>query len=206
MTSGPGQTAAAIAARRQQAKDKITRVEKAIGQLRRERGRLAVRAIAERAEVSATFLYENADARALVHQAVTDSKSRHDRRTSEKHEQIEASWRERALNAEAELTRTQNEVLSQRQRIGELMGQLRDIDQMVPCESIQHLATENTTLKRRIQQVTQEHRALQERLEGARTNLRFGDKRIADLEAQLLQAQQPNLLGETNKKAVADFG
>lgn len=66
MTSGPGQTAAAIAARRQQTQDKLTRVEKAIAQLRRERGRLAVRAIAERADVSLTFLYENPDARALV--------------------------------------------------------------------------------------------------------------------------------------------
>jgi chromosome segregation ATPase len=190
VTSGPGQTTAAIAARRQQTKDKITRVERAIGQLRRERGRLAVRAIAERADVSATFLYENPEARALVQQAVTDSKSRHDRRTSEKHEQIEASWRERALNAEAELTRTQNDVLTQRQRIGELMGQLRDIDQMVPGESVQQLTTANTTLKRRLQQVTQEHRKLQERLEGARTNLRFADKRIADLEAQILELQQ----------------
>nr|WSX47723.1 hypothetical protein OG409_01305 [Streptomyces sp. NBC_00974] len=130
------------------------------------------------------------DARALVHQAVADSKSRHDRRTGEKHEQIEAPWRERALNAEAELTRSQNEVLIQRQRIGELMGQLRDFDQMVPGEPLPQLATENTTLKRRIQQVTQEQRTLQERLEGARTNLRFGDKRIADLEVQLLELQQ----------------
>ncbi|WP_434597155.1 hypothetical protein [Streptomyces sp. A5-4] len=190
MSSGPGQTAAAIAARRQQTQDKLTRVEKAIAQLRRERGRLGVRAIADRADVSATFLYENADARALVQQAVVDSKSRHDRRTGEKHEQIEASWRERALNAEAELTRTQSEVLVQRQRIGDLMGQLRDIDQTVPGESVQHLTTENTTLKRRLQQVTQEHRKLQERLEGARTNLRFSDKRIADLEVQLLELQQ----------------
>ncbi|MGW1617310.1 DUF6262 family protein [Streptomyces sp. NPDC002285] len=195
MTSGPGQTTAAIAARRQQSKDKITRVEKAIGQLRRERGRLAVRAIADRADVSATFLYENSEARALVQQAVTDSKSRHDRRTGEKHEQIEASWRERALNAEAELTRTQGEVLIQRQRIGELMGQLRDIDQMVPGESVQQLTTANTTLKRRLQQVTQEHRKLQERLEGARTNLRFADKRIADLEAQVLELQQATPAG-----------
>lgn len=124
-----------------------------------------------------------------VHHALVDA-ARQDRRTGEKHEQIEASWRERALNAEAELTRTQNEVLVQRQRIGELMGQLRDVDGMIPGESVQHLTTENTTLKRRIQQVTQEHRKLQERLEGARTNLRFSDKRIADLEVQLLEAQQ----------------
>lgn len=41
VTSGPGQTAAAIAARRQQTQDKLTRVEKAITRLRRERGRIA---------------------------------------------------------------------------------------------------------------------------------------------------------------------
>ena len=91
------------------------------------------------------------------------------------------------MNAEAELTRTQKEVFTQRQRIGELMGQLRDFDQMVPGESVQQLTTENTTLKRRVQQVSQEHRTLQERLEGARSNLRFSDKRIADLEAQILE-------------------
>ncbi|MGC9501829.1 DUF6262 family protein [Streptomyces sp. WG7] len=132
MTSAPDQTAAATAARRRQTQDKLLRVEKAIGQLRCERSRLAVRAIAQRAGVSTTFLYENADARRLVQAAVTNSKSRHDRAAQEEHERIEASWRERALNAEEELTRAQNEILAQRQRIGELMGQLRDFEQMVP--------------------------------------------------------------------------
>ncbi|MCH0560122.1 DUF6262 family protein [Streptomyces sp. MUM 16J] len=187
MSSGPESTRAAIAARRQQTQDKLAQVEKAIGQLRRERGRLAVRTIAERAGVSATFLYENADARALVKSAVADSHSRHDRLGQEQHDRIEASWRERALNAEAELTSTQKEVFAQRQRIGELMGQVRDFDQMVPGESVQQLTTENTTLKHRVHQLTLEHRRLQERLEGARSNLRFADKRIADLEAQLLE-------------------
>ncbi|WP_031487811.1 DUF6262 family protein [Streptomyces bicolor] len=190
MTSAPDQTAAATAARRQ-TQDKLVRVEKAIGQLRRARGRLAVRAIAQRAGVSATFLYENTDARSLVQAAVTDSKSRHDRVAQDEHERIEASWRERALNAEEELTRTQKEIVAQRQRIGELMGQLRDFEQMVPGESVQQLATENTTLKRRVHQLAQEHRALQERLEGARSNLRFADKRIADLEAQIVERDQP---------------
>ncbi|MCA1221933.1 DUF6262 family protein [Streptomyces sp. 8L] len=187
MTSAPNQTAAATAARRRQTQDKLVRVEKAIGQLRRERGRLAVRAIAQRAGVSATFLYENADARSLVQAAVTDSKSRHDQVTQDEHERIEASWRERALNAEEQLALSHNEILAQRQRIGELMGQLRDFEQMVPGESVQRITTENTTLKRRVHQLTQEHRALQERLEGARSNLRFADRRIADLEAQLLE-------------------
>ncbi|MEU9631572.1 DUF6262 family protein [Streptomyces luteogriseus] len=191
MTSGPGATEAAIAARREQTKIKLDQVQKAIGQLQRERGRLTVRAIAERAGVSATFLYENRDARTLVQQAVATSKRQRDQTATEAHEQIEASWRERALNAEAELTRTQKEVFAQRQRIGELMGQLGDFDQMVPGESVQALTTENTTLKRRVHQLTQEHRKLQERLEGARTNLRFADKRIADLEAQILEQDQP---------------
>ncbi|WP_326616076.1 DUF6262 family protein [Streptomyces decoyicus] len=192
MSSGPQSTSAAIDARRKQTQDKLTQVEKAIGQLRRERGRLTVRAIAERAGVSATFLYENTSARGLVKSAVEKSRSQHDRLGQDQHDRIEASWRERALNAEAELKRTQKEVFAQRQRIGELMGQLRDFNQMVPGESVQQLATENTTLKHRVHQLTQEHRKLQERLEGARSNLRFADKRIAALEAQLLESQGPD--------------
>ncbi|MCX4735073.1 DUF6262 family protein [Streptomyces sp. NBC_01221] len=183
----PANTAAAIAARRTQTKDKLDRVATAVGQLRRDRGRVTVRAIAQRADVSATFLYENADARALVQNAVSDSRTRRDAAGQAEHDRIEATWRERALNAEAELTRTQREVLVQRQRIGDLMGQIRDFDQMVPGESVQHLVSENTTLKYRVHQLTQEHRKLQERLEGARSNLRFSDRRIAALEAQLLE-------------------
>ncbi|GAA3819083.1 hypothetical protein GCM10022403_060620 [Streptomyces coacervatus] len=190
MSSGPTSTAAAIAARREQTRHKLTQVETAIGQLRRERGRLTVRAIAERAGVSATFCYENAEARSVIQNATAASRTRHNRQAQEEHERIEASWRERALNAETELTRAQKEIFADRQQIGELMGRLRDFDQMVPGESVQQLVTENTSLKRRLQQVTQEHRSLQERLEGARSNLRFADKRIADLEAQLLERDQ----------------
>ncbi|MEW2522321.1 DUF6262 family protein [Actinacidiphila alni] len=190
MSSGPASTEAAIAARRRQAEHKAAAVERAIGQLRRERGRLTVQAIAGRAGVSTTFCYENPAARALIKNAVADSRSRHDRRGQAEHERIEASWRERALNAEAELARSQKEIRTQRQRIGELMGQIRDFDQMVPGESVQALTTENTTLKRRVQQLADEHRTLRERLEGARSNLRFADRRIADLEAQVLERPQ----------------
>jgi hypothetical protein len=180
-------TAAAIAARQEQTRQKIAQVETAITQLRRERGRLTVRAIAARAGVSATFLYENSQARTRVQAAIADSRSRHDQSAVETHERIEATWRERALNAEAELTRAQKEIFAQRQRIGELMGRLRDLDQTVPGESVQALVSENTSLKHRVQQLTREQRLLQERLEGSRSNLRFADKRIADLEAQLLE-------------------
>ncbi|MEV0536206.1 DUF6262 family protein [Kitasatospora sp. NPDC050463] len=187
----PESTAAAIAARRRQTEQKLEQIKTAIGQLRRERSRLTVRAIAQRADVSVTFLYENTDARALVQHGVTDSRARQDRQAQQQHDHVEATWRERALNAEAELTRVQKEVLAQRQQIGELMGQLRDFDQMVPGEAVQALVTENTTLKHRVHQLTQEHRTLQERLQGARSNLRFADKRVADLEAQILDTKVP---------------
>ncbi|CAN3982971.1 DUF6262 family protein [Kitasatospora purpeofusca] len=185
----PESTTAAIAARRRQTQDKLAQVATAIGQLRRERGTVTVKAIARRAAVSTTFLYENAAARAMVKDAVTASRNRQDRAGQAEHDHIEAAWRERALNAEAELTRTQSEVTVLRQRIGELMGHIRDFDQVVPGESVQALVTENTTLKHRVDQLAREHRTLQERLDGARSNLRFADKRIAALEVDLLEAR-----------------
>ncbi|MEJ8640074.1 DUF6262 family protein [Streptomyces sp. MS2.AVA.5] len=193
----PNATEAAVAARRRQTQGKLEQVETAIRQLHRERARLTVRAIAERAGVSVTFCYENTDARTLLKNAVLSGRSRHDREGQAEHERIEASWRERALNAEEELSRTQQEVLAQRQQIGELLGQIRDFDQMVPGESVQQLVTENSTLKHRVHQLTQEHRKLQERLEGARSNLRFADRRIAELEALFLESNPGATLERT---------
>ncbi|MEV5194735.1 hypothetical protein AB0K86_19790 [Streptomyces clavifer] len=131
-----------------------------MGQLRRERGRFSVNVIAQQAGVSATFLYENSDARALVKNAVFDSRSRHDLENRQEHDRIEATWRERALNAEEDLGRTQEEIPTQRQLIGELTGQIRDFDQMVPGDSVEALISENTTLKHRVHVITQEHQKL----------------------------------------------
>lgn len=191
MTAASTSTKAAIAARRLQTQAKLAQLDKAVGQLRRERGRLTVRGIAERAGVSATFCYENQEARALVQEAIADACRRRDGDNHQEHDRIEASWRERALNAEDALTRTQQAVFAQRQQIGELMGQLRDTEQAVPGDSIQTVLAENVTLKRRLDQMTREHRSLQERLEGSRSNLRFAEKRIADLEIQLLEQGPP---------------
>jgi chromosome segregation ATPase len=82
------------------------------------------------------------------------------------------------------------EILAQRQQIGELMGQLRDTGHLVADGSLQRLTTKNTTLKRRVQHLTQEHASLQERLDGIRSNLRFAERRIADLEAQPLDERR----------------
>jgi hypothetical protein len=48
--------------------------------------------------------------------------------------------------------------------------------------------TENTTLKQRVRQLTADNRTLEERLQAARSNLRFQDRRLADLEARLADA------------------
>lgn len=179
-------TAAAVAARRRQSEDKLARVENVIGQLRREQARVTVRAIAHRAGVSPTFLYENPVARALVQAAAANHTAHRDRTAAQTHERVEATWRERALNAEAALTQAHKEILAQRQRIGQLMGQLRDFDQMVPGEAVQRLVSENASLKQQVRQLSREHRSLQERLEAARSTNRFAERRVAALEAQLL--------------------
>lgn len=82
------------------------------------------------------------------------------------------------------------EILNQRNRIGELLGRIRDIEAQWTQDAIQRVTSENTTLKQRLQQLTADNRALDERLQAARSNLRFQDRRIADLEAQLAPPEQ----------------
>lgn len=55
----------------------------------------------------------------------------------------------------------------------------------------QRITTENTDLKQRVRQLTADNRTLDERLNAARSNLRFQDRRIADLEAQLTEFANP---------------
>ncbi|MCM2579676.1 DUF6262 family protein [Streptomyces meridianus] len=181
---------AATAARRRQAQAKLAAVQQAIAQLRRETGHLTVTAIARRAGVSSTFLYENPQARSMVKDAVTATRDQRARHATDEHDRVEATWRERALNAEEGLVQAHNEIRAQRTRIGELMGQLRDKEMTASSgESNRTTASENATLKRRVRQLMQEHRELQERLEGCRTNLRFAESRISELEVQLVEHQ-----------------
>ena len=97
----------------------------------------------------------------------------------------EATWRERALNAEDALKAAHTEIVTQRTRIGDLLGQVRDLEAEWTKETIQRITTENTTLKHRVRQLTTDNRTLDERLKAARSNMRFQDRRLADLEAQL---------------------
>ncbi|MFE9646395.1 DUF6262 family protein [Streptomyces sp. NPDC006365] len=178
-------TAAALAARRHKTETALQRVREAITRLRREKAQVSIAVVARRADVSRTFLYDNAEARAMVATAMAEAGDRRARSLADQDDEREATWRERALNAEEGLKTAQAEILTQRTRIGELLGQIRDLEAEWTEEAIQRITTENTTLKQRVRQLTTDNRTLDERLKAARSNLRFQDRRVADLEARL---------------------
>lgn len=191
-TGAPPRTAAANASRRAATEAKAQRVRDALAQLHRAKTPVTYPAVALRAAVSRTFLYENPDARALVSGAIAAAAGQRVQAAAEAGVQLEGSWRERALNTEAALKTAHAEIRAQRDRIAVLMGQARDAEGEWPEEAIQRITAENTTLRQRVRQLTGQTRTLEERLQAARSNTRFADKRIAQLEAQLLdQAAGP---------------
>ncbi|MEV8126217.1 DUF6262 family protein [Streptomyces sp. NPDC085944] len=178
-------TASALAARRRRTEAALERVHQAIARLRREKAQISVAAVARRADVSRTFLYDNVEARAAVAAAMTQVGEWRSGMLVAQGNEREATWRERALNAEDALKAAHVEILTQRTRIGELLGQVRDLEAEWTEEAIQRITTENIALKQRVRQLTAANRTLDERLKAARSNLRFQDRRVADLEAQL---------------------
>lgn len=187
MGTESARTGPAIAARRQRTAHMLTRVEDAITRMRLDGTPLTVRALAGHARVSATFLYGNPPARVLLSSARDTAASRDSARSAATTARAEASWRERALNAEDALSHAHTEILTQRRRIGELTGTIRDLQTPLTGGSAQHITAENTTLHNRIHQLTDEHRTLRERLAAARSTSRFLDRRAAELEAQIAE-------------------
>jgi hypothetical protein len=171
----------------------LQRITQVLRQMHREHALVTVAAVARRAAVSRTFLYQNAEARALVASAARQ-RAGADPGQDARLDPSEAGWRQRALNAEHDLKRANGEIAAQRTQIGELLGRIRDLEHDLPPEGVQRVLTENHTLRAQLRQFTQDNRRLEERLTGARDNNRFLDKRIANLEAQLVEGQCPRCL------------
>ena len=186
MAATASQTAAANQARRKRTQDKLRAVAEAIQQMQRRRLPVTYPAIAARAGVSRTFLYDNPSARDLISAAITRASGQRQQDTADRDAHAEASWRQRALNAEQALKTAHAEIRAQRARMGELLGQLRDTQRDHDTDAVERLTAENATLKQRLRDLSASSRTLEERLQAARSNNRFLDKRIADLEAQLL--------------------
>jgi outer membrane murein-binding lipoprotein Lpp len=184
-------TAAALAARHRETQAALGRVRDTIARLHREKTPVSVAAVARRAGVSRTFLYTNPDAKTAVAEAIRQAGDQRRRLVVETDEARELTWRERALNAEDALKAAHTEILAQRTRIGELLGHIRDLEAEWTHNDIERITTENTTLKQRVRQLSADNRALDERLKAARSNLRFQDRRIADLETRLTESANP---------------
>ncbi len=185
--SGPtaSRTAAAIADRVRRSEAAVQRVRDAITALRRGQARVSVAAVARRAGVSRTFVYDNPEARAAVTAALADADRQHAQLSLAPDEARQAGWRERALNAEHALKAAHAEIARQRTRLGKLLGQIRDLQAQWDDETIARITTENATLKQRVRQLTADNRTLEERHAAARSTLRFQDRRIADLESRI---------------------
>jgi chromosome segregation ATPase len=180
-------TTAAIAARQRNTEQMLDRIRHTITRMHRERAHITTTAVARRADVSRTFLYQNTVARALLAAAARQAPALLAQDQEDRAVQTANAWKERALNAEDALKAAGAEIRTQRSSIGQLLGKIRDLELDLPEDAVQRLVTENTTLKHELRQATQDHQRLEERLQAARENNRFLDKRIAGLEAELAE-------------------
>lgn len=187
MSTAASRTAAANQARRKRTEDKLRAVADAIQQMQRRRLPVTYPAIAARGGVSRTFLYDKPAARDLISAAITRASGQRQQDVADRDAQAEASWQQRALNAEQALKTAHTEIRAQRARIGELLGQLHDTQRDHDTDAVRRLTAEDATLKRRLRDLSASSRTPEERLQAALSNNRFLDKRIAGLEAQLLE-------------------
>ncbi|MEV0577972.1 hypothetical protein [Streptomyces sp. NPDC050392] len=74
--------------------------------------------------------------------------------------EAETAWRERALNAEDGLKSAHAEIRRQRSRMGQLLGQIRDLEARWSDESVTRLAEQNAQLTQRVQQLSQDQRQM----------------------------------------------
>ncbi|MDQ1538921.1 MAG: hypothetical protein QOE58_3314, partial [Actinomycetota bacterium] len=118
----------AIDTRRRDAAAKVAAVEKAVKLLGRTGAPMTRAAVSKLAGVSRSFTYENDLARAVIKTAQTRSQAHVEGRMETVTAQQEASWRQRALNAEDQARTLRQEVTRQRRIVGDLLGQLREPD------------------------------------------------------------------------------
>ena len=172
----------AIDARRRAVVLKVTAVEKAIKALGRTGAPLTRMVVAHLAGVSRSFTYENDAANRMIEAAQARSQARAEDRIETTTIQQEASWRERALNAEDEIRNLRRELSTQRQLVGDLLGQLREPDGTWIEQDRNRLRQEHEYLLNERNQLLRERNELQRRLDGARANIsHLNERRIQDL-------------------------
>ncbi|MGO9789901.1 MAG: hypothetical protein ACLP8S_10535 [Solirubrobacteraceae bacterium] len=135
--------------------------------------------ISQLAGVSRSFTYENDDARAIIAAAQTRSQARAEGSIATITAQQEASWRERALNAEDRTRELRGEITTQRRLVSDLTGQLREPDGTWIEHDRNRLRHENEVLLLERNQLVRERAELQRKLDGARANVsRLNEQRV----------------------------
>jgi Family of unknown function (DUF6262) len=191
MSSDATRTEAAIQARQASTEQMLHRVRDALRQMRRDRIPVQTAAVARRAEVSRTFLYQNEQARKLLADAVADRPAAGVTASRRRDAGQAGPWRDRALNAEDALKAAYAEISKQRDQIGKLLGRIRDLEIDLPADAVERITTENRVLRQENRKLTADSQQLTERLKAARENNRFLDTRIARLEADLAESLLP---------------
>jgi chromosome segregation ATPase len=132
--------------------------------------------------VSRSFTYENDTARAVITEAQAKTQARVTDRVETVTAQQEASWRERALNAEDQIRTLRCELTIQRRLVADLMGQLRQPDGTWVEDDRNRLSDQNEHLVAERDGLARERNELQRRLDGARANVAHLNKqRVTDL-------------------------
>jgi hypothetical protein len=172
----------AIAARQQDSTAKIAAVSKVVKLLGRSGAPMTRAAISQLAGVSRSFTYENDDARAIIAAAQTRSQARAESSIATITAQQDASWRERALNAEDRARELGREIATQRRLVSDLTGRLREPNGTWIEHDRNRLRRENETLLLERNQLLSERSELQRKLDGARANVsRLNEQRVIQL-------------------------
>jgi hypothetical protein len=172
----------AIDARRHAAVSKVAAVGKVVRALGRTGAPITRVDVAQLAGVSRSFTYENREANSIIATAQTRTQARTAGRVETRTAQEEASWRERALNAENEMRNLRRELATQRQLVGDLFGQLREPDGTWIEHDRNHLRQQNEHLLSERNQLVGERNELRRRLDGARANIsRLNERRVQHL-------------------------
>lgn len=174
----------AIATRTRRSTECEERVRKALTKLRKTGLPFTVEEVCERAGVGKTFIYDKR--RPEITKMVIDARDASQltaiRRASEAEAGAaaeSASWRSRALNAEAELKRLRVETRANEARINDLIGQLFDPEGV-------HLADENARLRRELERL-----AVQ--LTTTRTEISVVSRSLQASRAAVIREQERNL-------------
>lgn len=178
---------AAIEQRSRTSTDCEKRVRRALTKLAKTGAPFTIENVCDLAGVGRTFIYDKRRpelARAVL-TARDASQATGAARAEQTLDSDTASWRERALNAEAVVATLRAAVRDRDARISDLTGQLYDPDGNHLVEENAELRTLLATLNKNIIQANSENRALRRSLDGARANVkRERERNVAQIFGQ----------------------